>query len=224
MAAKTDDRQALGDDIDADALLAELEAEDDSSYRQQRLQELKSEAAESQSHPTMTKENAYSTLSSDDQFLQFTTTHERALVHFFHSDFARCITMDTHCQHIADKHTEYGNADVAFGRVDVNNAPFVVEKLGVRVLPCVIGFVKGIAKGRVTGFEGIVWGGKEESKTTTLALEERCVEWGVLGKKLLADVDDMDDEENEGEERKGLGRRGIKGRKHEVVDEDDDWD
>ena len=206
---------------DPDDVLAELEAEDDASYRAQRLQELKSEAKDSQTFSAQSGQAIFKTLSGDDECLQFTTEYERALVHFFHPDFARCSLMDRHCEDIAAKHNELGDADVAFGRIDVRNAPFVVEKLGIRVLPALVGFVKGIVKGRVTGFEGVTWGGREDGPAVTSILEDKIVEWTVLKKKLLDEVDE--DEADERLDKSEYQRRGIKGRKHEV-DDDDDWD
>jgi hypothetical protein len=35
-----------------------------------------------------------------------------------------------------------------FLRVFVENVPFLVEKLGLKVLPCVVGFIKGVSKDR----------------------------------------------------------------------------
>lgn len=209
-------------EVDPDDVLAELEAEDDASYRAQRLQQLNSEAKESQAFSAQSGQAIFKTLTGDDECLQFTTEYERALVHFFHPDFARCSIMDRHCEDIAAKHTGYGDGDVAFGRIDVRNAPFVVEKLGIRVLPALLGFVKGIVKGRVTGFEGITWGGREDGPAVTSILEDKIVEWTVLKKKLLEEVDE--DEADEIPNKSEYQRRGIKGRKHEVDDEDDDWD
>ncbi|KIW16632.1 hypothetical protein PV08_03820 [Exophiala spinifera] len=223
-------RNSQPEEDDTDALLASLEDEDDSSYRTQRLNELKSASAATQTTTTFnTSKNHYITLTSDDQALSFTTEHERAVVHFLHPDFARCNTMDTHCQIIAEKHAEYGNADVAFARVDVKNCPFVVEKLGVRVLPCVIGFVKGVVKGRITGFEGLCWDGKEGSMNVTRAVEEALMSWSILRKRLLfahddEASDDDDDDANNGSDRRRAGRRGIQGRKQQIEDADDDWD
>ena len=207
---------------DGDDILAELEAEDDTSYRAQRLQELKSEAQESQSMSAKPGQATFNTLNGDDECLQFTTEHERALVHFFHPDFARCSIMDRHCEDIAAKHAEKGDSDVAFSRIDVRNAPFVVEKLGIRVLPALLGFVKGMVKGRITGFEGVTWAGKEDGPAVTSIIEARAVEWTVLKKKLLDEVDEEEDEEVPAKAE--YQRRGIKGRKQEVTDEDDDWD
>ncbi|RVX71007.1 hypothetical protein B0A52_03372 [Exophiala mesophila] len=220
-------------DDDLDAVLAELENEDDSGYRAQRLEELKGDAAGSGINPTATLEStksAYTTLKSDDETLGFTTEHERALVHFFHPDFTRCNIMDSHCQQIAGKHAELQDADMAFARVDVKDAPFVVEKLGVRVLPCVIGFVKGVVKGRITGFEGLCWDGRENSPAVTRNLEEAIVGWTVLSKRFLLNHEDEDasgedgDEDSRRDRRNNHGRRGIQGRKQVIEDEGDDWD
>lgn len=44
-------------------------------------------------------------------------------------------------QKLASKHT-----DTLFIRADVANVPFLVTKLDIKVLPCVIGFVNGVSK------------------------------------------------------------------------------
>jgi hypothetical protein len=209
------------EDEDPDDLLNELENEDDTAYRVQRLQQLQSAA---KAAATSTKlDTAYITLPDDDSTLRFTTEHERAVVHFFHPDFARCATMDAHIREIAGKHSELG-VDVAFGRADVQKCPFLVEKLGIRVLPCLLGFVKGVIKGRVTGFEGVNWEGSEEGSVVTAAVEEKLVEWGVLKKRLVEAYEEDEEESEEKKEKERDGRRGIKGRKQKVEDEDDDWD
>jgi hypothetical protein len=207
---------------DPDDILAELEADDNDDYRAQRLAELKSEAQSGPDTSSNAVQSVFKTLSGDDECLQFTTEYERAVVHFFHPDFARCSIMDRHCEHIGRKHAQDGGADMAFARVDVRNAPFVVEKLGIRVLPAVLGFVKGVVKGRVTGFEGIAWGGREELPSVAAALEEKLVEWTVLRKRLLED--EAEDEEEEKPERSKFARRGIKDRKQNPNDDEDDWD
>ncbi|EXJ83828.1 hypothetical protein A1O1_07455 [Capronia coronata CBS 617.96] len=225
---RDNDHEVPGDEEDVDAVLASLEEEEHSTYRAQRLQELNDSAARSKPTTTLdASKKTYITLNGDDEALSFTTENERAVLHFYHPDFARCLTMDRHCEQIAEKHAENAEADVSFARVDVKKAPFVVEKLGVRVLPCVVGFVKGVVKGRVTGFEGLCWDGKENSITVTRALEEAIVGWSVLRKRLLLGHDDEDtDEENEGDGLNGRksARRGIRGRQPESGDEDDDWD
>ena len=217
---------ARQEEDDVDALLASLEEEDDSAYRTQRLQELNQAATIAKPTTTFdTAKKAYVTLKSDEEALRFTTEHERAVLHLFHPDFARCNTMDHHCQQIADRHSEYGDVDVSFARIDVKDCPFVVEKLGVRVLPCVIGFVKGVVKGRVTGFEGLCWDGKENGADVTRSLEQTVVSWTVLTKRLLLGHDDeTSNEDDDAPAGRTTQRRGIQGRKQRIEDEDDDWD
>ncbi len=67
----------------------------------------------------------------------------RCVVHFFHYKFKRCEIMDKHLQQLATKYF-----DTLFIRVFVENVPWLVERLGVKVLPCVITFVNGTSKDR----------------------------------------------------------------------------
>lgn len=224
------------DDSEGDAILAELEAEteDTSSElyhnRMNQLQSnISSSTAKGLSGVSLSQRNSYITLKSDDETLRFTTEHETAVVHFRHPDFARCSVMDDHLDRIAQSHSlgEAGGEEAAFAAVDVANAPFVVEKLGVKVLPCVIGFAKGIVKGKVIGFEGICWDGREKDVRVSMALERSLLSWGVIQQKMLSDDVENDSDEHSKDEKERstgtTGRRGIKAAKHRV-DDDDDWD
>lgn len=66
--------------------------------------------------------------------------------------------------------------DTRFLRINVDNAPFLVTKLKVQVLPCVIGFIDGIGVDRIVGFEGLGDG----DSFTTKDLEARLLTVGVL--------------------------------------------
>lgn len=61
--------------------------------------------------------------------------------------------------------------DTLFIRVFVENVPWLVERLCVQVLPCVITFVNGVSKDRFVGFEEL--GNTDEFDTATL-------EWKLL--------------------------------------------
>ena len=67
--------------------------------------------------------------------------------------------------------------DAMFLRINVENAPFLVAKLQVQVLPCVIAFVNGVSVGRIIGFEGL---GHGTDTFTTKDLEKRLLNAGVL--------------------------------------------
>ncbi|KAL4789541.1 thioredoxin-like protein [Aspergillus venezuelensis] len=214
---------------DDDALLRELEEEDDTAYRAHRAEQLKAEFATSQKagsqqRTTLVQDSLYPTLKSDQALLDTTTQTQRCVIHFAHPDFVRCATMDQHIRALAGRHQ-----DVKFARVDVRETPFVVEKLKIRVLPCVIGFLDGVAVERVLGFEGLGIGGNDGLEGfSTATLERRLLNAGVLSQtRFNADEDGRSDagsDDDEGDNRKG--RRGIRSGNLRANndDDDDDWD
>lgn len=108
--------------------------------------------------------------------------------------------MDKHLRTLAAAHYE-----ARFVKVDVESAPFLVERLGVRVLPCVIAFVDGKGVGRIEGFE--VLGNTDDFRTTVL--ERELVRLGVLEREKIA-------------EEEGVARGKVEERYQE--DSGDDWD
>jgi hypothetical protein len=187
--------------IDEDALFAELENDDAAlpSLRERRIQQLHEELTRAQTSRSSTE--TYGTIKTEKELLDLTTSVPRCIVHFFHPDFHRCSVMDGHLERLAGMHYE-----VRFVRADVKDVVWVCEKLGVKVLPCVIGFVEGKGAVRVVGFEGLGGDG-----FGTGVLEGRLVDGGVLVREKVEDVGVS-----------GGGRSG--GKKVESEDEDDDWD
>lgn len=61
--------------------------------------------------------------------------------------------------------------------MNVENAPFLVTKLKIQVLPCVVAFVDGVSVDRIVGFEGLGFG---EDDFKTKDLEGRLLAAGVL--------------------------------------------
>lgn len=228
------------EETETEALFASLENETpDTSYNASRISQLNAELAaaksslhsNSNSTPNGTDTPAggdtYPTLPSDSALLSFTTNSHRCVVHFSHPDFSRCAVMDEHLAKLASRHHE-----VRFARVDVQATPFVVEKLKIRVLPCVVGFRGGIAVDRVTGFEGLGAGGRDgKDGFSSAVLEKRLVWKGILVKEKIAerdgsDYDDDDDDESGQSESEddGRNRRAIRGAMRPQMDDDDDWD
>lgn len=96
--------------------------------------------------------------------------------------------------------------------MSVDNAPFLVTKLKVQVLPCVIAFVDGVGADRVVGFEGLARFGGSVDDFRTKDLEARLLAAGVLfQEKKLKEAE--------------VGRFRVGGKnKVKEVDDDDDWD
>lgn len=106
----------------------------------------------------------------EEDFLKTVTASDRAVVHFYHKNFEKCKVMDMHLLKCAKKF--FGTR---FVKLDSEKAPFFVEKLRIKTLPCVVIFNDGVAKGRQVGFDGLPG---EEFNTVQLAW--RIKEWSGI--------------------------------------------
>jgi len=97
----------------------------------------------------------------EEVFLKTVTSSERCIVHFHHRHFERCKVMDMHIAKMAKRFI-----GTKFATMDAEKAPFFVEKLNIKTLPCVVVFVNGVAVGRQLGFDGL---GGDEFTTARLA-------------------------------------------------------
>ncbi|BFZ54715.1 hypothetical protein PYCC9005_001752 [Savitreella phatthalungensis] len=173
-AAVAADRLGQGDDDGLDEILDELDELDDSAYRAQRLQQLNDEVKHlrslSEGHGTV------QTL-DEEAVMVLSTKYPRVVVHFAHQDFAKCRVMDKHLEKIAKRYLK-----VRFVRIAAETAPFLVARLKIQVLPCVIPFVDGQAPGRILGFEGLDLVGEDDF--TTASLEGRLSQFNVIQQRL----------------------------------------
>ena len=104
----------------------------------------------------------YRDISEKEFFELIKNKREKIIVNFSHEDFNRCKILEGHMKKLAYEHTE-----TLFVRIDVKQAPYLVTKLMLKVLPTIIYFEKGVAKDRLTGFEEL--GNNDNFKTEVLA-------------------------------------------------------
>ena len=113
----------------------------------------------------------YSEATDEKEILKLTTTLPKVIVHFYHKDFKRCKILDYHLQQLAPIYTK-----TRFLRVNVERAPFLVDRMKIQVLPCVVGFVDGVSVDRIVGFEEL---GNGDNFATTV-LEKRLQKEKVI--------------------------------------------
>ncbi|KAH8683080.1 thioredoxin-like protein [Tricladium varicosporioides] len=192
-AANSDDEEALFKSLEDDDRVVD-------AFREQRIQQLSSELKRAKSQKNQGF-GGYTEIKEEKALMDLTTEVKYAVVHFAKDDFARCGVMDTHLETLAPKHF-----DTRFLKMNVENAPFLVTKLKIQVLPCVLAFVDGKSVDRIVGFEGL---GYTQDTFTTKDLEARLLASGVVQRaKATQDA--------------GV-RFGVKAEKKEESD-DDDWD
>ncbi|KAI9677630.1 MAG: hypothetical protein M1817_006585 [Caeruleum heppii] len=188
------------EDEDEDELFSALENDDRvlSTFREQRLQQLHSELSKARQRRNEGYGN-YTEITEEKSLMDLTTSIKWVVVHFFKPDFGRCGIMDAHLEVIYLKAEPVPvinvyqalapvQYDTRFLRINVDNAPFLVTKLKVQVLPCVLAFVNAVAVDRIIGFEGL---GHTPDTFTTKDLEARLLRAGVIARaKTTAGHDD----------------------------------
>lgn len=202
VAAVLDHTKQHEDSDDEDALIAELEEDEGSlaAFREQRLQQLHGELARAKAQRN-SDYGTYTEIKEEKQLMDITTSAKLCVVHFMKPDFNRCRIMDQKLavrsllscpltihridcffQALAPKHF-----DTRFLSINVENAPFLVVKLKIQVLPCVLNFINGVSSDRIVGFEGI---GYKPDSFTLQELEARLLYANVLLRSKMVDEDE----------------------------------
>lgn len=153
---------------------------------------------------------------AEGDFLEVVTKTERVVAHFFHRDFERCRIMDKHLQELAPRH--FGTR---FIKVSAPDAPFFVEKLQIRMLPCVVMLVNGVAVDRIVGFDQL--GATDDFPTSSV--ERKLLKGGVVQppEQPKNDSDDEGAQQRARTMRSGLSQLSRRQQRTES-DEDSDFD
>lgn len=163
------------DDEYDDLLNDDLELE---AIRERRMREMKERQIQFAEQKSLG--HGQLRLITQDEFLpECTGKSEWVTVHFFHKEFQRCKIMEHHLKIVAQKHLS-----CKFLCMDVEKAPFFVDKLQIKTLPSVIVFRDGKHVDRLTGFEGLVIDPAEPDKWHTGRLEQWLSTTGAIKYKV----------------------------------------
>ncbi|KAF5752456.1 thioredoxin domain-containing protein PLP3B [Tripterygium wilfordii] len=175
---KTQTSSSTNHEVDLDELMDDPELE---KLHADRIAALKKEAEKRQEFKRQ-GHGEYREVTEGD-FLGEVTGSEKVVCHFYHREFYRCKIMDKHLKALAPIHL-----DTKFIKLDAENAPFFIAKLGIKTLPCVILFRKGIATDRLIGFQDL--GGKDDF--TTKKLEVLLLKKGIIAGRKGDEDDDVE--------------------------------
>jgi hypothetical protein len=170
-------REVTAAEIDEKADKANCD-DDELELLRARRREMMKAAMEKKQKNQQLGHGTYDEIAEED-FLKTVTSSDLAVVHFYHKMFEKCKIMDMHLSRCSKKF--FGTR---FVRLDAEKAPFFVDKLKIKTLPCAVFFKDGIAVGRQVGFEGL---DGDEFRTMDLA-------WRIKESGGIEEEFDPDDE------------------------------
>jgi hypothetical protein len=155
---------------------------------------------------------SYSELSDTKEFFEAAKKSSRMVVHFYRSVTPRCVIVDGHMHKLAAKHLE-----TRFVKIDAEKSPYLVEKLGIILMPTIVLVKDGKTEHAIHGFDEM--GGVDDF--TTLDFEYVLANHGVIH----FDGGDRSEEINERSKRAGFNSMKLTVRRGEydgMADEDED--
>jgi thioredoxin-like negative regulator of GroEL len=112
-----------------------------------------------------------------------------------------------HTQSNSSKALAPSHYEARIVKINVDNCPFLVTRLGIQVLPCVLAFIDGVGVDRIVGFEGL---GRSPDHFKTRELEARLINHGVFARNKVTDEDEK--------------RRLQKSKVRQDEEEEEDWE
>lgn len=156
----------------------------------------------------------YSELTDTKEFFNAAKKSAKMLVHFYRGVTPRCQIVDAHFEKLAPKHLE-----ARFVKIDAEKNPFLVERLGVILLPTIVLIQNGQTDHAIHGFDE--FGGTDDF--TTKDMEYVLGQHGVISVEI-----DRSEEIAQRAQRAGLNHIGLSIKNgaynHELDCSDDDFD
>lgn len=140
------------------------------NLRRKRLEEMKRQAARKQEWLAK-GHGEFAEISNEKEFFDICKQSENVVCHFYRDSTFRCKIVDKHLSLLAKKHVE-----ARFIKLSVDKAPFLVERLKIRVLPTIVLVKDAKTKDYIVGFDDL--GGHDEFSTEMM--EWRIARAGVI--------------------------------------------
>ncbi|EQC38113.1 hypothetical protein SDRG_04543 [Saprolegnia diclina VS20] len=111
--------------------LETMEEDDLDRLRERRLQQIKAAATQMQKWKDA-GHGEYTELSTQQEFFDVIKASECVILHFYSATNAHCPLLDKHLRALAESHLE-----TKFCRMNAEKADYLVQKLGIWMIPCV---------------------------------------------------------------------------------------
>lgn len=165
---------------DDDELLEMLDDESDPALtriRDERMAALKQEFHRIDESTADTEFGEIITVSTEKQLMDLVTGNDTVIVHFYQVNFEKCQKMNDKLKILAEKHLT-----VKVLAIEAKDAPFLVTKLGIKMLPFVVIYRQGKEVERLVGFEKL---GNDANDFKYEALEQFLYSRNVINRKAI---------------------------------------
>ncbi|CAH0390664.1 unnamed protein product [Bemisia tabaci] len=202
---------AVEEQLDAEIQqLDELDSDGIEKLREQRLKQMRNEAKARQEW--LAKGHGdYEELAEEKEFFGLVKQSPNMVVHFYKDGSPRCKIVDHHLKILAKKHLE-----CRFCKINVERAPFLTERLRIKMIPTLALVKDGITKDYIVGFTDL--GNCDDFSTEML-------EWRIAQSFAIDYKGDLMNPPDQRKMKKTrLVPKTIRGKEHDD-DEDDinDW-
>ncbi|XP_026000908.1 thioredoxin domain-containing protein 9 [Astatotilapia calliptera] len=150
------------------AKLNEMDEDDLERLKERRLEALKK--AQKQKQEWLSKGHGeYRDISSEKDFFSEVKDSKNVVCHFYRNSTFRCKILDKHLAILAKKHVE-----TKFIKLNAEKAPFLTERLRIKVIPTLALLIDGKTKDYVVGFTDL--GNTDEFTTEMLEWRLGCAD------------------------------------------------
>ena len=150
----------------------------------------------------------YQEIQGESDFFEECKKSEKLVCHFYRDSTVRCQIVDKHLNLLAPKHLE-----TRFIKLSVERAPFLCQRLSIRILPTIACIINNITKDYIKGFDDL--GGVDDFSTEMMEWRLGCADVLTYSGNLLEPPDKK-------KERRGMANRPKKTIRGGYNDDSDD--
>lgn len=165
---------------DDDELLEMLDDDNDPALtriRDERMAALKKEFNRIDESTADNEFGEIITVSTEKQLMDLVTANDTVMVHFYQANFEKCQKMNDKLKILAEKHLI-----IKILAIEAKDAPFLVTKLGIKMLPFVVIYRQAKEVERLVGFEKL---GNDANDFKYEALEQFLYSRNVINRKTI---------------------------------------
>jgi thiol-disulfide isomerase/thioredoxin len=141
--------------------IEEMDEDDFEALREKRRQALSRQMRQEQDWKQL-GHGVYSELTDTKEFFNTAKRSAKMVVHFFRGVTPRCQIVDAHLERLAQTHLE-----TRFVKIDAEKNPFLIERLGVIIMPTIVLIKDGKTEHSLRGFDEL--GGTDDFSTEDMA-------------------------------------------------------